>query len=52
MCHPPGADEGDLFPLRCDRGIVVRSGWGSGKINMRMHHGQTCRSCRRMRETH
>lgn len=27
MCHPPGADEGDLFPLRCDRGIVVRSGW-------------------------
>lgn len=46
MCHSHGADEGDLFPLRCDGGIVVSSGWGSGKINMRMHHSHTCRSSR------
>lgn len=50
MCDPHGADEGDLFPLRCDTGITVTSGWGSGKSHMRMDHGQTCRRCRRIRE--
>lgn len=39
MCHPHRANEDDLFPLRCDRGISVMSLCGTGTINTRMHHG-------------